>query len=239
MRAPARRGCRALVYGRAMALATFKDLCLDAVDRDVVAGFWAAALGSAVQARDAAVASIRDPVLHTLWKNTVPEAKVAKNRVHLDVHSPSPDLLVALGATTFDDQGHFVVLHDPGGNELCVFPGEAGDAVARPFALCVDSPDPVAAATWWQAVLGGRIGPGPDGALRYVHDAAGLGDLVLKFVAVADGRVVKNRCHWDVATPNVDRLVALGAIVVRAEDDDIRWTILADRQGNEFCAFAP
>ena len=47
-----------------------------------------------------------------------------------------------IGASVHDDQGRFVVLHDPGGSELGVFPGDPGDALARPFALCVDSARP-------------------------------------------------------------------------------------------------
>jgi hypothetical protein len=37
----------------------------------------------------------------------------------------------------------------------------------------------------------------------------------------------------------VPGLVAAGATVLRRPDDDISWTVLADPQGNEFCAFTP
>ena len=30
-----------------------------------------------------------------------------------------------------------------------------------------------------------------------------------------------------------------GATVLRERDEDIRWTVLADPEGNEFCAFTP
>ncbi len=193
-----------------------------------------------MERRDDGVTLIRDARLHALWINAVPEAKTVKNRVHLDVYAPSPQPLLDLGATVHDDHGNFVVLHDPGGNELCVFPGETdAGSLARPFALCVDSADPATAATWWHARLGGRIGPGPDGVLRYIHGAAGLGELVMKFVPVDDDRVVKNRCHWDVTTVDPAPLVAAGASVVRRPDGEISWTVLADPQGNEFCAFTP
>ena len=59
----------------------------------------------------------------------VPERKAAKNRVHVDVFDPSPDLvdrLTALGATvvarhelSWADHG-WTVLQDPEGNEFCV-----------------------------------------------------------------------------------------------------------------------
>jgi hypothetical protein len=228
-----------------VSLAAFKDLCLDVVDRGAPLRFWTAVLGGQVEVRDDAVARITDRRLHSLWFNTVAEPKVVKNRVHLDLVAPSVEPLLELGATPHDDQGEFVVLLDPAGNELCVFPAhdngaaDVGPGIARPLALCVDSSAPVEAARWWQGVFGGRIGDGPDGRPRWLYDAAGLGDLVMKFVPVGDARVVKNRCHWDVTTEDLAALVAAGAEVIRPPDDDIGWTVLVDPQGNEFCAFGP
>jgi hypothetical protein len=55
---------------------------------------------------------------------------------------------------------------------------------------------------------------------------------------VPEPKTVKNRVHIDVATDDLDALVAHGATVLRAKGDDgLRWTILADPEGNEFCAF--
>ena len=65
----------------------------------------------------------------------VPEPKVAKNRLHMDVRvagtgsadqrwariSEAVDRLTAAGATTLrEDPGHHVVMADPEGNEFCV-----------------------------------------------------------------------------------------------------------------------
>ena len=50
-------------------------------------------------------------------------------------------------------------------------------------------------------------------------------------------KTAKNRIHLDVTTDDVDALVAAGATVLRAQDDEIGWTVLADPHGNEFCAF--
>jgi hypothetical protein len=59
----------------------------------------------------------------------VPEEKVVKNRVHLDVVvtdlDEAVDRCVALGATRIsgrrgDSLGDFIVLCDPEGNEFCV-----------------------------------------------------------------------------------------------------------------------
>jgi predicted enzyme related to lactoylglutathione lyase len=49
---------------------------------------------------------------------------------------------------------------------------------------------------------------------------------------------VKNRLHIDVTTDDLDALVARGARVLRAKGDGgLGWTVLADPDGNEFCAF--
>jgi hypothetical protein len=224
-----------------VALAAFKDLCIDAAEPWVPARFWATALGM-----EASGAGGRDAVLRdgapTIWINEVPEPKVGKNRVHLDLHAASPRELLDLGARLIADRGTFAVLADPEGNEFCVFPDvrrRAGRPPARVVALCVDSAAPEELAAWWQSAIGGDVGPGPDGTPRWLNGVGGLGDITMKFVRVPDARLVKNRWHWDVTTADLQALVSAGATVVRARDDTIQWTVLADPQGNEFCAFTP
>ena len=73
----------------------------------------------------------------TILFHRVPEAKVVKNRVHLDIRAPDdgPDdrrqqvdafieRIVGLGGSkirdVIDDAGYFAVMHDPEGNEFCV-----------------------------------------------------------------------------------------------------------------------
>ncbi|MQY11786.1 hypothetical protein SRB5_19050 [Streptomyces sp. RB5] len=55
---------------------------------------------------------------------------------------------------------------------------------------------------------------------------------------VPEPKTVKNRMHIDV-NGDTEELVALGATVVRRQDDEIEWDILVDPEGNEFCVFAP
>jgi 3-deoxy-D-manno-octulosonate 8-phosphate phosphatase KdsC-like HAD superfamily phosphatase len=43
--------------------------------------------------------------------------------------------------------------------------------------------------------------------------------------------------HVDVLTEDVDGVLADGAQVLRRRGDSIGWDILADPEGNEFCAF--
>jgi hypothetical protein len=50
---------------------------------------------------------------------------------------------------------------------------------------------------------------------------------------------VKNRIHIDVEAGDIPDIVGRGATRLREPDDEIRWTVLADPEGNEFCAFEP
>jgi hypothetical protein len=59
----------------------------------------------------------------------------------------------------------------------------------------------------------------------------------LVFVPVPERKTVKNRIHIDVTTPDVQRLIAAGARMLHAQDAHISWSVLADPDGNEFCAF--
>lgn len=217
-----------------MPAAVLKDLCIDAAEPQRVAAFWAAVLGLSAEAREDGDAVLRDRAGRAaFWVNRVPEPKTVKNRVHLDLVAADPALP---GATRLSEQDGFVVLADPEGNEFCVFPGDGPPAVA---AVCTDSARPAEIAAWWAGLVGAQLVPGPDGALRYLSGAAGIAPGVLwKFVPVDDERVVKNRWHWDVHAEVAD-LVAAGAVVLRERDDEIGWTVLADPDGNEFCAFDP
>jgi hypothetical protein len=45
--------------------------------------------------------------------------------------------------------------------------------------------------------------------------------------------------HWDVTLvdADVEGLIAAGAVLLRPPDDEIEWSVMADPEGNEFCAF--
>lgn len=108
------------------------SIVLQVVDVEAQARFWSAASGWPVRFLGGGVASLHNParVLPDLDLVTVPEPKVVKHRLHLDV-APFPDddhaaevaRLEALGARRADvGQGDltWVVLADPEGGELCV-----------------------------------------------------------------------------------------------------------------------
>lgn len=76
-----------------------------------------------------------------------------------------------------------------------------------------------------------------------VHPRTGVGQgRRLLFQRVPEPRTVKNRLHLDLHVERdtreaeVERLVALGATVLREVDEPLgRWSVLADPEGNEFC----
>jgi len=223
-----------------MALARWKDLCTDVRDAPRVAQFWAPVLRLEVEVLDGSNAVLRGDVRErTVWFDTVLEPKHGKNRVHLDLVLPTYAPLVEAGAQVLEDHEttryRWTVLADPEGNELCVFPGGRDE----PTALVVDALDAVGLAAWWAEVLGARPTAAPDDTPRWLTEVPGLPWDVWKFVVVEDPKTVKNRWHWDVVCEDVDALVAHGATVLRAPDDEVDWHVLADPEGNEFCAFLP
>jgi hypothetical protein len=220
-----------------MAIATYQDLCIDAVDPLLMGRFWADLLGRDLRERDDGLVELTGVTpRHTIWVNPVPEPVTVKQRVHLDVHVPSTSAALALGATPVDLTSFaWDVLRDPEGGELCVFPREQVPD-ERLYEIVVDAHDLPAQAAWWAQVLGGRVGADGDS----IEDIPGAPFEMIVLEPVPEPRTVKNRIHWDVAVPGpkgLDALVAAGARVVRPREADLRWTVLADPEGNEFCAF--
>ena len=108
------------------------------------------------------------------------------------------------------------------------------------YELVVDCADAPAQAAWWANITGGRVEVDDDGAASVV-DAAGFPWQYWVFNPVPEPKTVKNRMHWDVDLIGTDpaELIAAGATLLREPDDTISWWVLADPEGNEFCAFAP
>ena len=109
------------------------EVGIDCVDPPTLALFWEAALGYVRTAGDGHpylnLASPDDdgPVV---FLQRVPEPRVAKNRLHLDLYTRAPELLVerlvGLGAVLIGEPVGppelwvFQVMADPEGNEFCV-----------------------------------------------------------------------------------------------------------------------
>jgi hypothetical protein len=113
------------------------------------------------------------------------------------------------------------------------------DAPARFKDLCLDARDHQALADWWCAALGyvRRDVDRPASDPIAIQDPSGAGPL-LWFNQVPEPKTVKNRMHFDVDGDR-DALLAAGATLLRARDDELGWDVIADPEGNEFCCFAP
>ncbi len=121
------------------------------------------------------------------------------------------------------------------------------DAPARFKDLCLDARDHQQLADWWCAAMGyvrrDEVAPPEEGWTRPadwpvpIVDRSGDGPLIW-IVPVPEPKIVKNRMHFDVVGDTWP-LLAAGATMVREQDDEIEWSVLADPEGNEFCVFAP
>ena len=109
----------------------FTELVIDAAEPETLAAFWSAVLGWEPTGRYEGAVEIAGPVGSgaALTFVPVPQAKLSKNRLHIDVNPVGCDQaqevsrLLGLGARRIDvGQGErsWVVLADPEGNEFCV-----------------------------------------------------------------------------------------------------------------------
>ena len=118
----------------------FTELAIDCADPSGLARFWCSALDYEVQAEEDGFIAIGSPMVPegknrlgpvppALTFAHVPEGKIVKNRVHLDVNptdrSQDEEIarLIGLGATVLNDSRpelSWVTLADPEGNEFDV-----------------------------------------------------------------------------------------------------------------------
>lgn len=123
-------------------IGSIDEIVFDCTQPAVLAQFWAGVLGGQPEARDDSWSFVDVPGFTRLAFQRVPEGKVVKNRLHLDVDVPNIDdavvRAVGLGATVVgqkhsDAAGSFQVLLDPEGNEWCLVtpPGTSPGASAR------------------------------------------------------------------------------------------------------------
>jgi hypothetical protein len=127
-------------------------------------------------------------------------------------------------------------MKDPEGGELCVFGQPPGTEVGL-MEVSVDTDrDPRAIADWWARVLGVERHDDEHGFSYLEHPPNAPFDHLV-FAPVPEPKIVKNRIHLDVTTADLQLLLDAGATVLRSRDHEISWDILADPDGNEFCAF--
>ena len=124
--------------------------------------------------------------------------------------------------------------------------------------ICFDCAHPASLARFWAAALNYTVRPYSADHLAYLRaqgidspeddpavviDPPDQGPRIW-FNRVPEGKVVKNRVHIDINLERADQiewLVGLGAHVLRplGAVADEPWAIMADPEGNEFCAFPP
>jgi catechol 2,3-dioxygenase-like lactoylglutathione lyase family enzyme len=122
--------------------------------------------------------------------------------------------------------------------------------------IVVDCRDPAALAAFWAGVLGYDVVRAENGQAEiaaWQREPPDLAEQVrrapvapsLVFVAVPEGKTVKNRLHLDIRPAGgsyeaeVARLVALGARRADVGQGVQPWAVLADPEGNEFCLLGP
>ncbi|CAN5479174.1 VOC family protein [soil metagenome] len=103
--------------------------------------------------------------------------------------------------------------------------------------LCIDAADIHALGRWWANVLDWPLEVTDDGDVQ-LTPPAGEGPIWL-FLAVPEGKTVKNRLHLDFSPDDqaaeVERVIGLGARRVDIGQGEQSWVVLADPEGNEFC----
>lgn len=241
------------------------QLVIDAVEPARLARFWAAALGWEIGAEDSGEIDVSPPgyrypgpgALPLLFV-PVPEAKTAKNRIHLDLATQSGthqaaevERLRGLGAVAADiGQGDvpWTVLGDPEGNEFCVLePRPVYLGIGPVAAVVADCRDPAAVGGFWQRaagwVPGNSLGASSQGVS--LRSPAGTGPY-LELLPSAEPKTVKNRVHLDVApfagddqAAEVAALLAARAGPADVGQGQVPWTVLADPEGSEFCVVSP
>jgi predicted enzyme related to lactoylglutathione lyase len=105
------------------------DIIMDCADPERLAEFWSALLERPIKGRKGPyVWLIRSAGGMGLGFQQVEEPKRYKSRVHIDISGPDivelKDQIEALGGRRLDgyDEGGFLVMADPEGNEFCVVP---------------------------------------------------------------------------------------------------------------------
>jgi hypothetical protein len=223
-----------------MAIARFRKLCLDANDPDRLGPFLAQILNLTWEPDGKGEGGARRtdgrPVI---WLNRVAEPKTVKHRVHFDMYARSLADLEALGSRILLPEGDdrmWTIMADLEDGEYCAFL-RAELPAERLHGVVVDSADPFAQSRWWAQILGGTVVDSERG-FSTVENVEGVW-FTLDFVPVPEPKVGKNRIHLDLTVPDLEPLLEAGATVLRPRGGDIAWDVLADPEGNEFCAFAP
>jgi hypothetical protein len=227
-------------------------LCFGANDPLRLARFWAEALQWEIgdQADDEIGLVPTDNTGFRILFLAIPERKVGKNRIHLDLTSTSIDeqretveRLVELGARHIDigqgpDADH-VVLADPEGNELCIIePDNSFLADCGRFGSITCDGTPEVGYFWSQALGWPLVWDEDEETAIRAPDGTGP---FITWGPPLPPKIGRNRLHLDIAPPDdgdqraeVDRLVSLGATRIDIGQGAVDRVIMVDPDDNEF-----
>jgi predicted enzyme related to lactoylglutathione lyase len=116
-------------------------------------------------------------------------------------------------------------------------------AIGRLGWIQVDCEDPARLADFWARMLAtdvrGSLGDPP----QYVTlNSPQAGAPRIAFQRVPESKTGKNRLHFDLAVPDltaaIEQAISLGATATPNGDFaeyEVRWTVMRDPEGNEFC----
>jgi predicted enzyme related to lactoylglutathione lyase len=117
--------------------------------------------------------------------------------------------------------------------------GAGHDGVMQ-IGLVLDSRDPETLAPFWAAALGYVVVGAVDNYVMLVPDGREGPKLLLQRVPEHKG--AKNRMHLDIEVVDIEylaeKLEALGGTRLEADahsEHGMRWIVMADPEGNEFC----
>jgi predicted enzyme related to lactoylglutathione lyase len=109
------------------------------------------------------------------------------------------------------------------------------------YSIVVDSADIRRLADFWAKALDYKVTFEADDEIAIAKDENSWPDLV--FGPVPESKAGKNRLHIDLNPDDQDaevkRLEGLGAKRVHIGQGDVRWVVMADPEGNEFCVLTP
>ena len=130
------------------------------------------------------------------------------------------------------------MLADPEGNDLCAY-AAVDNRPPGIFELVVKSRDALAQAHWWARVLGGHVEI--EGEAAAVVGAPQFPWDFMLFDPVPEPKITENRMRWHVVLRDREPVVLTdaGATVLRKPTADDNAWVLADPEGNEFCAVPP
>lgn len=115
------------------------------------------------------------------------------------------------------------------------------DVATRSLGVVVDCRDPQGLAGFWAEALGYEDAGWPHEPYVVLLPASGEGPTLI-LQAVPEPKSTKNRVHVDVYCDDVEaeaeRMVSLGArrrSPAPVEEHGVRWVVMEDPEGNEFC----